>query len=73
MSKLTEYLDEQRDLERFDMSKEALREIASIGKEIMSLSKKKNADGRKTLSRLKDLEDELHFTIQDLESYLAGG
>lgn len=72
MSKLIEYLDEQRDVERYDVPTEVSRDIASISKDLMKLSKQtgKKADGRKVLSSLKDLYDELHFVIQDFELYL---
>lgn len=75
MSKLHNFLNEigTRDLERFDTSKLAMKEMASIGKELISLSKKaKNMDGGKALSKMKDLYDELSFTIDDFEGYLGG-
>ncbi len=71
MSKLTDYLKEAKDFEAYDVPKETARDIAGISKELMTLSKKASkADGRKTLSSLKDLYDELHFVIQDFELYL---
>jgi hypothetical protein len=70
MSKLTEYLD----VERFDVSKEIQKEIASIARDLMTLSKKAGkAEGKMVLSRLKDIEDEIHFTAKDLEDYLYSG
>lgn len=75
MSKLQEFLDEgvASGLERFDASKEVLKEIADIGKELTSLSKKaKHMNGAKTLNRMRDLYDELFHTINDLEDYLSG-
>ena len=70
MSKLSEYLD----VERFDVSKEIQKEIASIARDLMTLSKKANkAEGKMVLSRLKDIEDEIHLTAQDLEDYLYSG
>jgi hypothetical protein len=70
MSKLSEYLD----VERFDVSKEIQKEISSIARDLMTLSKKANkAEGKMVLSRLKDIEDEIHLTAQDLEDYLYGG
>jgi hypothetical protein len=73
MSKLSEHLNEIRGLERFDTKKETLSDIASIGKDLISLSRKgSKMDGSKTLSRMRDLYDELYLSIQDLEDYLGG-
>ncbi len=73
MSKLHDFL-EQRDLERFDTSKQAIKDIAGIGKDLISLSKKaKNMNGSLVLSSLNNLYDELWEIKEDLESYLSGG
>jgi len=74
MSKLQDYLVDQRDLERFDTSKEAIKDITSIAKDLIALGKRaRHMDGSAVLSRLRDLYDELDLTIRDLEDYLGGG
>ena len=71
IKRVDRFLDEQYGQVRFDTSKEALKDINSIGKDLMALKKRaKHMDGSAVLSKLRDLYDELHFTIQDLESYL---
>jgi hypothetical protein len=71
MSKLQDYLKEQPPLERFDVSKEIMKEIASLGKDLITLSKRaKNMEGGEALSRLNDFYDELWSIKDDLETYL---
>jgi len=75
MSKLKEFLDEgvASGLERFDVPKETLKDMASIGKELTSFSKRaKKMDGGKALNWMKSLYDELFHTINDFEDYLSG-
>ena len=72
---MEKFLDEgvASGLERFDAPNATLKDITGIGKDLIALSKRaKHMDGSAVLSKMRDLYDELHFTIEDLESYLAG-
>jgi len=75
ITRMEKFLDEgiTSGLERFDVPKEVMKDITSLGKDLTALSKRaKHMDGSAVLSKMRDLYDELHFTIEDLESYLAG-
>ncbi len=71
MSKLHDYLKEQPPLERFDVSKETMRQVAGLGKDLITFSKRaKKMSGREATSRLNDFYDELWAIKDDLETYL---
>jgi hypothetical protein len=71
MSKLHDYLKEQPELERFDVSKAIMKDIAGLGKDLIALSKKaKNMNGSLVLSGLNNYYDELWEIKEDLETYL---
>jgi len=70
MSKLQDFLTEQPPLERFDVSKEIMKQIAGLGKDLIAFSKKaKKMSGREATSRLNDFYDELWAIKDDLETY----
>jgi hypothetical protein len=74
LKRMEKFLTEQPDLERFDTSKQAIKDIAGLGKDLITFSKKaKKMDGSEALSRLNDYYDELWEIKEDLESYLSGG
>lgn len=74
VERLSNFLGEFYGTQRFDVSKEVLNQLSNIGKDIVKLVKQgKNMEGSKFVSRMRDLEDELHFTIEDFERYLNGG
>jgi hypothetical protein len=74
ITRMEKFLTDQRDLERFDTSKQAIRDIAGIGKDLITLSKRaKSMNGNLVLQSLDNLYDELWAIKEDLESYLSGG
>jgi hypothetical protein len=74
ITRMEKFLTEQRDLERFDVSKVIMNDVSQIGKDLMTLAKKgKKMDGSKFLSMMRDLYDELDAYIRDMEDHLGGG
>jgi len=71
MSKLQDFLTEQPPLERFDVPKPIMGDLAGLGKDLISLSKKaKKMEGRKALSEIRNFYDELWAIHEDLETHL---